>query len=50
MMMLKNILKKILKQNLVKTDLEFAYCYHGLAKINEKQGNLTLSIENLIKH
>ncbi|CAF1190958.1 unnamed protein product [Adineta ricciae] len=39
--------EKILKQNTAITDLERAFCYHGLAKVNEKQGNLKLSIENL---
>ncbi|CAF3696016.1 unnamed protein product [Rotaria sp. Silwood1] len=39
--------EKILKQNLAKDNIELAYCYHGLAKANEKQGNSNLSIENL---
>ncbi|CAF1026308.1 unnamed protein product [Adineta steineri] len=43
------LFEKILKQNLAKNDIEHAYCYHGLAKVNEKQGNSNLSIEHLNK-
>lgn len=39
--------QKILEQNLVQNDIDRAYCYHGLAKVNEKQGNSNLSIGNL---
>ncbi|UJR07872.1 hypothetical protein I4U23_012154 [Adineta vaga] len=39
--------EKILKQNLAKTDIELAYCYHGLAKANEKQAKFNLSVDNI---
>ncbi|CAF1473206.1 unnamed protein product [Rotaria sordida] len=41
--------QKILDQNLVKEDIEFAYCYYGLAQANYKKENYHLAISNINK-
>ncbi|CAF1117100.1 unnamed protein product [Rotaria sp. Silwood1] len=41
--------QKILDQNLVKEDIDFAYCYYGLAQVNCKNEDYHLAISNIHK-
>ncbi|UJR24679.1 hypothetical protein I4U23_006052 [Adineta vaga] len=41
--------QKILKNKLTENPIELAYCYHGLAQVNERKGEYQLAIEHLNK-
>ncbi|CAF3054440.1 unnamed protein product [Rotaria sp. Silwood2] len=41
--------QKILDQNLVKEDIDFAYCYYGLAQVNCKMEDYNSAISNINK-
>ncbi|CAF3133097.1 unnamed protein product [Rotaria sp. Silwood2] len=41
--------KKILNQNLIEKDIDFAYCYYGLAQANIKHEYYDLAISNINK-
>ncbi|CAF1164936.1 unnamed protein product, partial [Rotaria sordida] len=39
--------ENILDGNLIKDDIDLAYCHHGLAKVNYKKGDYNIAISNI---